>query len=201
MQEVEIFTLLEVDAGGGDVAVLVEECRQTFAVQAAERNREQRAHRIALFSKTVAGYEVDYASRSLEVGNLVLSVRVDEVGGPLEVLGDNVVGGQAHFHTVRAHRSNVTKFLNLTANTLCGGKTDKVVVVTLVPVNFQVDAVIEETGSQTEVELMLLFVGQIAVGEVNHLQTAFAHCGERTPRSVSRDNCIRVGDGRTVGGE
>ena len=111
-----------------------------------------------------------------------MRMRVDEVGRPSEVLLHNVLGGERNLDTVRLHGSDVTKFLNLTAETLGVDDTDKVIVVTCEPIEGEIDAVVNETGLKTEVQFLLLLVSQICVRKVRDVKHGFLHGSERSPR-------------------
>ena len=102
-------------------------------------------------------------------------MRVDEVGRPSEVLLHNVLGGERNLDTVRLHGSDVTKFPNLTAETLGVDDTDKVIVVTCEPIEGEIDAVVNETGLKTKVQLLLLLVGKIGVRKVCDVKHGFLH--------------------------
>ena len=114
-------------------------------------------------------------------------MRVDEVGSPAEVRSLDVVGSETDFNTISLHACNVTELINLTAYTLCGSNADKVVVVTLVPIHFKVDAVVEETCRQSEVKLVLLLVCEFLVCKVLDVEHTFTNTCERTPRGLATD--------------
>ena len=100
---------------------------------------------------------------------------------------------------MRAHRSNVTILGNLTTDTHGVDDTDQVVVVTAIPVEANVDAVVKETDFSTEVQLVLFLVGQLRVLEVGNLKCRLVHAGKRTPGVHTLDNHARVTDaGRTT---
>ena len=114
-------------------------------------------------------------------------MRVDEVGCPTEIWSLDVVGCETDFNTVSLHCGDVTELVNLTAYTLCGSNTDKVVVVTLVPIHFKIDAVVEEAGRQSEVKLVLLLVCEFIVCEVLDVEHTLTNTCERTPRGLATD--------------
>ena len=81
---------LEVDIARDELTILVDERRNTMVVKTLEVHREERTVRIALRGETRASDHVDQAVLRLQIRNLRLRVREDEVGAPLEVLGDDV---------------------------------------------------------------------------------------------------------------
>ena len=107
LEEREVFTLLEVDAGRRDVAVLVEECRETDLVQPHEGDREKRPYGVAFQREPAARHQIHHAHRGLEFAHLVVDVRIDEIGRPAEILGFDVLGRKADFDAVRFHLGDV----------------------------------------------------------------------------------------------
>ena len=94
---------------------------------------------------------------------------------------------------MRCHFGNVAILLVLTADTLGEDGADEVVVVTAVPVEDEVDAVVEESEVYTDVELVLLLVGELAVGDRLKLDTEFLYGAARAPGVVG------VEDGGGIG--
>ncbi len=182
LQMSEVVTLLEVDRGGRELAFLVDELRDTLVVQALEVEREDRTRRIAFHTETGARYEVDGTLVRHQVGHLLFQVRIDEVRRPAEVLGFDVAGRKSQLDTRRFQTGDVTVFHHLTADTLRVDHTDQVVVVTLVPVGCEADAVVQEAHVDTDVHLVLLLVSQLAVLQVVNRQTRLGNTGRRTPR-------------------
>lgn len=74
-----------------------------------------------------------------------------------------------------SHRGDIRHLEVLTADTLSVDWTDKVVVVALVPVEVEVDTVVDETESDTDVKLVLFLVGKFAVGDILKCDTDFAY--------------------------
>ena len=67
---------------------------------------------------------------------------------------------------MRLHRSHVGILEDLTADALSVDASDKVEVIALIPVGYEVDAVVEETEVDTNIKLMLLLVGKLSVGKL-----------------------------------
>jgi len=132
-----------------------------------------------------------------------VDVRVDEVGGPAEVLGLDVLGRKADFDAVRFHLRDVAVFGDLAADTLGRDRADQVEVVAFVPVEGQVDPVVDEPDVESEVQLVLLLVGELRIFEARNLETGFGIAAGRTPRGRGFDDGQRVGDVRraAVGGQ
>ena len=165
VDEVACVVRLEVDVARDDVAVLVDECGQTVAVQPLEVHGEERAVGVALLGEARAGDEVDDAVARVEVGHLCIGVRVDQVGAPLEVLGHDVARGEGELLTVRLHRGHVGILHDGAAHTRGALRANQVVVVTRIPVELEVDAVVQEAQVHADVQLVLLLVGQGGVGQ------------------------------------
>ena len=203
LEEREVFTLLEVDAGRRDVAVLVEECRETDLVQPHEGDREKRPYGVAFQREPAARHQIHHAHRGLEFAHLVVDVRIDEIGRPAEILGFDVLGRKADFDAVRFHLGDVALLLDDTADALRCHVADQVEVVTFVPVDYQVDAVVGKAHVGPDVELVFLLVGERRVLEVFDLQSRFAVAGRRPPGGVGVDHHARVGHRRraAVGSE
>ena len=119
-------------------------------------------------------------------------MREDEVGAPLEVLRNDVFGRNAQLLTMRAHRSHVGIVTKRTGSTIEHTRANQVIVVTLIPVELHIDAVVQETQVDTDVELVLLLVGQVGVGEIINLQTRLLHIRKRTPGVVALDDDLRI---------
>ena len=120
-------------------------------------------------------------------------MRIDEVGGPGEVLLLDVLGGQAEFPSAGLHGSHIAVLLDFAAHTRGVDDTDQVVVVTLVPVEGGADAVVEETGLEADIQLVLLLVGELAVGQLADIQRRLTHIGGRTPGGMAPDHDGGVG--------
>ena len=90
-------------------------------------------------------------------------MREYEVCGPGKVLLDDISGGQRKFHTGRLHGSHVSVFVGYTAKSLGHNASDKVEVVSLIGIERQEDAVVDETEVCSHIELMLLFVCEFGV--------------------------------------
>ena len=127
-----------------------------------------------------------------------MCVRIDQVGSPLEVLGHNVAGREGELLTVRLHRGHVGIFHNRSAHTHGALRTYQVVVVTCVPVEVEVDAVVQESQADAEVQLVLLLVGQCGVGKARYLETRLLVGRIGTEGAVGLDDDHRVGDGGLV---
>ena len=78
---------------------------------------------------------------------------------------------------MRAHTCHVGILGDASAHTRSGDSTDKVVVVTAIPVEFEIDAVVEESHVGADIKLVLLLVGQFAVLHVVDTQSRLAHVG------------------------
>lgn len=99
----------------------------------------------------------------------------------LKFLVFDVAGRKSQLDTRRFQTGDVTVFHHLTADTLRVDHTDQVVVVTLVPVGCEADAVVQEAHVDTDVHLVLLLVSQLAVLQVVNRQTRLGNTGRRTP--------------------
>ena len=102
---------------------------------------------------------------------------------------------------MRLHGCYVCIVEDRTLYTSCTLRTDEVVVVTSIPVEREVDSVVEETEVDTEVELVLLLVCQVRVSEAVDLQTRFLVNSVRTPYVVATDDYVSICDGRLVTGQ
>ena len=98
-----------------------------------------------------------------------MSVRIDEVSAPCKVCSLNICGIDTQFKTIRLHRSHIT-ILHTTH--LGIDNTNQVVVITLIPVKFHIDAIAQEAQLNTNIQLMLLLKRQVAIGTVGLLQAA-----------------------------
>ena len=121
---------------------------------------------------------------------------IDEVGRPLEVAGLDVFRGEGQFKSVGGHAGYVTVLGQFAADALGVGEGDQVEVVTLVPVTGEVDAVVHKTQFQTHVELMLLFEGEVGVGQAADIQAGLDVAGVVPPGVVGLDDGVGVGDRR-----
>lgn len=132
-----------------------------------------------------------------------MDVRVDEVGGPAEILRLDVLGRKADLDAVRFHLRDVAVFGDLAADALGRDRADQVEVVAFVPVEGQVDPVVDEPDVESEVQLVLLLVGELCIFEARNLETGFGIAAGRTPRGRGFDDGQRVGDVRraAVGGQ
>ena len=70
---------------------------------------------------------------------------------------------------MRLHRCNVSILCDRTLCTISCTWTNEVVVVTSVPIEDYIQAVIEETKVCTNVKLMLLLIGQILICELTDI--------------------------------
>ena len=196
LQEI-LVPLLEVNIGYCRFTRLVDEGRETLGVQAGIVVREEAPDGIAFESEAGTGDQVERTDVALQLGDLVPRVRIDEVGRPGEALRLDVLRREGDLVTVRLHGSHVAE-----ARSVHGRDgTDQVVVVTLVPVEGKVDPVVEETGLETEVQLMLLLVGQGLVGHVVDVEGRLLVVRERTPGVGRADDDLRVGHARAVAGQ
>ena len=198
VDEVARFIRLEVDVARDDVAVLVDERGQTVAVQALEVHGEERTVRVALLGEARAGDEVDDAVARVEVGHLSISVRVDQVGAPLEVLGHDVARGEGELLAVRLHRGHVGKLHDGAAHTRGALGADEVIVVASVPVELEVDAVVQEAQVYADVQLVLLLVGQCGVGQAGDVEARLLVVGIGAVGVVGLNDDHRVGHGGLV---
>ena len=150
--------------------------------------------RIAFHREAAALHQVDDALGAVEGRDRVVGVRPDEVGRPLEVAGADVDRGQGQFVTAGGHARDVTVLGDFTAQTHRIDDTDQVVVVTLVPVAGEVDAVVEEAQFRADVQLVLLFEGQIRIGEAGNVEGRLIVAGAGTPVVGRPDDDRGVGD-------
>ena len=185
---------LEIDAGHGDVAVLVQEGRKAFVVQSLERDGEDGMVRIAFHAEARAGDQVDDPPGGQELGDFVVGVGIDDVRRPGEVTGPDVGRGQAELDTVGLHGGGVARLGDGTVDTLGPRGTDQVEVVALVPVAGEVHAVVEEAQFQADVQLVLLLVGERRVRGAGQVQVGFAVIGEIAPGRVGPEDGQGVGD-------
>ena len=95
---------------------------------------------------------------------------------------------------MRLHRCNVSILYDWTLCTISCTWTNEVVVVTSVPVEDYIQAVIEETKVCTNVKLMLLLIGQILICELTDIQTWLLIDCEWTPDVGTADNYLWVGN-------
>ena len=81
--------------------------------------------------------------------------------------------------------------------------TPCVVVVTLVPVGGEVDAVFEQAEVDADVQFMLFLVGEFAVLDVINIKSRFLNVGKGAVGREAADDGLRVGHFRraAVGGE
>ena len=196
LKEVEVIKLLEVDTTNGNLTILIVECGKTLFIQSSKWDREDGANRIVLKCETGTWHEVDDAATRNEFCNLVLCVGEGEVGRPLEVArlsSLEVAGRESELNTVRLHLGNVGHLAGDTTHTLGVDATNQVVVVTLVPVEYQVDAVAIETEVNTHVKLVLLLVGELLVGNVREVEVHLGVLGEQAPWLVGVNlwQCVR----------
>ena len=178
---------------------LIHERRDTLIIQTTERNGEDGVVRIPFLSETGAAYQVDDPEGVVQFGHFIAGVRIDEVRRPLEVTGPDILRSQGQFETVGLHGCDVTVLDDLTADTLGVGPADEVEVVTLIPVPGEIDAVVEEAQFHAHVELMLLFEGELRVGQVIDREDGLPVVHIVAPGIFRHDDHIRVGDpGRTA---
>ena len=104
---------------------------------------------------------------------------------------------------MRFHRSNIGKLQNLSTYALSIDNTDQVVVVTLVPVGGEVDAIFEQAEVNADVQLMLFLVGEFAVLDVIDIKSRFLNVGKGAVGLEAADDGLRVGHFRraAVSGE
>ena len=164
VDEVVEVVRLEIDIARDEITILVDERRNTMVVKTLEVHREERTVGIALRGETRASDHVDQAVLRLQIRNLRLGMREDKVGAPLEVLGDDIARRNRDLLTIRAHRGNIGVLHDGTALTRGDLRTNQVVVVTEIVSQLHIQAVVEETEVETEVELVLLLISQIRVG-------------------------------------
>ena len=115
-------------------------------------------------------------------------MRVDEVGGPGELLTFDILGGKGDLITVGLHGSDVSKFLAETADSLGGDRTDEVEVISFVNIGHEIDPIVEESDFGSDIELVLLLVGQVVVSDIVQIKSGLFVAGERTPRIVRFDD-------------
>ena len=89
---------------------------------------------------------------------------------------------------MRLHRSHVCLLLGKTANTHSVDNTDKVEVVTLVPVYSDIQTVVDETELTADIELVLLLVSKFAILQIVDIQTVLLNVCERTEWSLALYN-------------
>ena len=104
---------------------------------------------------------------------------------------------------MRFHGGYVGIFVDDAAYSLCGDYTDQVVVVTLVPVGGEVDAIFEQAEVDADVQLMLFLVSEFAVLDVIDIKSRFLNGGKGAVGREAADDGLRVGPFRraAVGGE
>ena len=85
---------------------------------------------------------------------------------------------------MRRHLGHVGIFLGHTAYTLSIYVTYQVKVVSLIPVKHQIDAVAHKSQIYTDVELVLLLIGQLRVGQRHQRQTGLLRICFQTPRLI-----------------
>ena len=162
--------------------------------------------RIALEGETCTYNQVDDARTGLQLGNLGIGIREGQVGGPSEVtrtLGLDVVRCEGKLDTVRLHLGHVTKFLGLTTDTLGADATNQVEVVTNEPVKHYVEAVPQQTEVETEVKLVLLLIGKVAVTQTAQVESHLVDVVLLTPTQGGIIQCLGVteGHGTTLGSQ
>ena len=99
------------------------------------------------------------------------------------------------------HRGHIRIVGNRGSKALTIINTYQVIVVTLIPVYSQIDAIVEESCIQSYVKLMFLLIGQIVVLVIDNLGTSLAYIGEWTPSIECLNNGQGVADRRrsTIG--
>ena len=112
---------------------------------------------------------------------------VNEVCSPFEVLGLDVHCRERELNSGRSHGCHVTELYYLSSDTLSGYRADEVIVVAFVPVSFDVDAVVKESESKSEVELMFLLISEGGIFEVIHIKRRFLVACTWPPRCLAVD--------------
>jgi len=192
---------LVVDIAHGKLTIFIDKGGQTFVVESLEVHGEQRTVRVSLHREAVAGHELIHGRLGIKVGHLGLIVREDEVCGPTEILGHDVFGGDRQLFTVRLHACHVGILRNRATDTCCLLGADKVKVVSCPQVERHIDTVIEESGIETDVELVLLLIGKVGICKIRDFQSRLLIGSERTPRVRAFDDHLRIGHRRFVAGE
>ena len=72
----------------------------------------------------------------------------------------------------------------------CDSSSDKVVVITSIPVDGQINSVVEKTKVSADIQLMFLFVGQFAVFAVRHINTRLLNVCKRAIRRICPENSL-----------
>ena len=96
---------------------------------------------------------------------------------------------------MRLHGSYIGQFINETSDTLRLDITNQIVVVTPINISIQIDAVVQETQIQTDIELMLLLVGQLRIGNIAQYDNCLHLICLRTPsirRIVDRQSVRHI---------
>ena len=91
---------------------------------------------------------------------------------------------------MRFHGGYVGIFVDDAAYSLCGDYTDQVVVVTLVPVGGEVDAIFEQAEVDADVQLMLFLISQFAVFRIGNIESCLLSVCKRTIGRVTHDNSL-----------
>ena len=86
-------------------------------------------------------------------------MRVDDVGRPTEVLRLDILRGERKLDAARPHRGDIAQLFDLTSDALRIDRSDQVVVVAFVPIDSQIDPVVQKTQVGADVQFVLLFVG------------------------------------------
>ena len=115
---------------------------------------------------------------------------VVEIKIPCKTVGLDRHGRERELDTARLHISHVGHLRYHATGTLSIGGTDEVKVVTLVVVGNDRYAVTEESHINTDVELMLLFVGEFLISDVGNVNHRLSSRVGRTPEVGSLiDGC------------
>ena len=104
---------------------------------------------------------------------------------------------------MRFHLGNVGILVSDTTHTLGVNTTNQVVVVTLVPVEDKVDAVVVETKVNTHVKLMFLLVSKLGVSDIAQVEVHLSIFGLQAPGFVRIVNwqCVRNAAGTCIGSQ
>ena len=161
------------------------------------------ANGVSLAGKTVSGHQFHHCCKPLELGHFVLGVGEDQVRVPRKIFRADVAGGERELYSVRFHRSYVGVLIDSATYSLRGDYTDQVVIVTLIPVGGEIDAVFEYSEVNADIQLMLFLIGQLTVLDVLNHKSRLLDIGEGTIGREATDDGLRVGHFRrtTIGGK
>ena len=188
LEEVSVVTLLEVDVIRRDLPLLIDEHGDTLTVDPCEGDREEGTGRITLLGEAITTDELDHTTLVVELRDLGVGVGVDEARRPREVLGADIGRGDAELHTVGLHLCHVSRANDRTTDPLSDHGTHLVEVVTGVDIEGEVQTIIPETSVDTEVQLVLLLIGQIDITQLLDGDPGFLVLGEEL------EGCRRLED-------